>query len=459
MHRRRFLAGAASVGAAYAFGTGFWRSAFADPAVAGDGPYGPLAPPDANGIRLPAGFTSSVVAESLLPVAGTTLLWHLAPDGAATFPTGDGGWVYVCNAEVPFAGGVNALRYDAGGIVVDGYSILKTTSVNCAGGPTPWGTWLSCEEYDLGPPLAGMVWECEPGGVGQGLPRPALGRYSHEAVTVDPVGRRLYLSEDQGDSRFYRFTPTTWSDDGVGVLDAGVLEAAVVAPDGAVTWLVVPDPSATLQSTRAQTAGATAFDGGEGLWFDNGTVYLATKGDARVWAYDTIAETIAVLYDATPVGPDEPDRIKVDNLVGTAAGELWVAEDSGDRNRIAVLSGIGTAPIVSTFLEVLEAATGSEITGPTFDPSGTRLFFSSQRGASIRDGEGGTSFRGITYLVTGPFNGATPTAPPATGGAAAPAEARAGATPATGAAVPVGAAGIAVAGAAVVGHLARRAEV
>jgi secreted PhoX family phosphatase len=401
MHRRTFLGGVASVGAAYALGSGFWRTAFAEVATEADGPYGPLLAPDANGIRLPAGFTSAVVAESATTVPGTALVWHPAPDGAATFATEDGGWVYVCNSEVPVAGGVNALRFDASGAIVDGYPILRGTSVNCAGGPTPWGTWLSCEEYDLGAPLAGMVWECEPGGPGQGTPRPALGRFSHEAVCADPVDHRLYLSEDQGDGRFYRFTPATWSDDGAGVLDAGLLEAAVVGPGGSVTWIAVPDPSATATPTRKQVA-ATSFNGGEGLWFDSGVVYLATKGDARIWAYDTTSHTIDVLYDATPLGPDDRVRLKVDNLVGRPNGELFVAEDSGDRNRIAVLAGMGGHPTVSTFLEVIEASKGSEITGPTFDPGGSRLFFSSQRGASVRDGDPGT-FRGITYVVTGPF--------------------------------------------------------
>ena len=99
-------------------------------------------------------------------------------------------------------------------------------------------------------------------------------------------------------------------------------------------------------------------------------------------------------------------------------GLLFVAEDSGDRNRIAVLADIRGAATVAPFLEVLEAAPGSELTGPTFDPSGSRLFFSSQRGASIRDADP-TPTRGITYVVTGPFRPADP-APAVSAAAAAP---------------------------------------
>jgi secreted PhoX family phosphatase len=395
----------------YALGTGFWRSALAGTAVPGASPYGPIGAPDVNGIRLPAGFTSTRVAESGMVVEGTSLPWVLGPDGAATFATGDGGWVYVCNSEVPFAGGVGALRYDSAGNVVDGYRILTGTSGNCAGGPTPWGTWLSCEEYDLGAPVAGMVWECKPGKPSQGLPRPALGRFSHEAACVDPVGHRVYLSEDQPDGRFYRFTPATWRDSGTQVLAAGTLEAAKVAPNGTVTWITVPDPLAKKKPTRKQTPTATSFDGGEGLWFDSGIVYLATKGDKRVRAYNTLTSRIEVIYDATPIGPEVPEPIKVDNIVVSKGGELFVAEDSGHRNRIAVLTGARTpTPVVSTFLEVIERSAGSELTGPTFDPSGTRLYFSSQRGASVRDNDPGAStvaYRGITYMVTGPFVGST----------------------------------------------------
>jgi hypothetical protein len=429
MQRRRFLQLAAGAGGALAAGSGIWSRLLAsEPAISSVGPYGALGPPDANGIRLPEGYGSRIVAESLRPVAGAPLvgLWHVSPDGAATFATGDGGWVYVCNCEAPGIGGVNALRFDAGGAVVDGYPILKGTSQNCAGGPTPWGTWLSCEEFDLtdvrGP--AGQVWECDPTGPGQGLPRPALGKFNHEAVAVDPVHHHLYLTEDQGDGLLYRFTPAAWRDDGVGVLDAGVLEAAVVGGDGQLSWLAVPDPSAASGATRHQLPGATRFDGGEGAWYADGTVYITTKGDKRVWALDTVAGRIEVVYDATPIGPDDPSPLSVDNVTVSPAGDVFVAEDSSTRKRMLLLSDVDGAITASPFLEVVEREGGSELTGPVFDPSGTRLYFSSQRGASIRDGEkeiGRTAaalglgvvtdalpfdpltHRGITYEITGPF--------------------------------------------------------
>lgn len=101
----------ASAGAALAFGSGFWRSVFADPAVAGTGPYGSLGTFDANGIRLPTGFRSRVIAGAGERVGDTGYVWHVAPDGAATFPAPDGGWHYVCNSETVGNGGVGAIRF------------------------------------------------------------------------------------------------------------------------------------------------------------------------------------------------------------------------------------------------------------------------------------------------------------------------------------------------------------
>ncbi len=97
--RRRFL-GCTLGGAALAVVGG--ERALAQPAQPGDGPYGPLAgAPDGNGLLLPAGFSSRIIARSPLPVAGTAHLWHIFPDGGATFPTDDGGWIYVSNSENP----------------------------------------------------------------------------------------------------------------------------------------------------------------------------------------------------------------------------------------------------------------------------------------------------------------------------------------------------------------------
>lgn len=381
VNRRSFLRNLGAASVALSLGPDFWAKAYAAPTVAGESPYGPLLEADENGLMLPEGFTSRVIARSLLPVAPTTYTWPMFPDGAATFRARDGGWFYAVNSEVPGGfGGVSAIKFSATGEIEDAYRVLADTSSNCAGGPTPWGTWLSCEEHD-----GGRVWECDPTKPGQGVVKPALGTFAHEAVAVDPKGQRLYLTEDKPDGRFYRFTPDAYPS-----LDAGVLEVASVGASGNVKWIPVPDPSASSAPTRSQVPESTAFAGGEGCWHDAGHVYFTTKGDNRVWVHDVMRSTIAVLYDAADFGAEAP-LTGVDNAVVSAAGELFVAEDGGNME----INVITRDRVVAPFVHIPNNE-ASEITGPVFDPSGQRLYFSSQRGP-------GPEGPGITYEVAGPF--------------------------------------------------------
>jgi hypothetical protein len=402
MRRRELLKSGALAAGALALGPGFWRGAFAQPAHPGPGPYGPLQPADANGIMLPRGFRSRRIAQGLLPVAGTGYVWHLFSDGQATYATSDGGFILVSNSEVPSPGegGASAIKFRADGSIEDAYRILSGTSTNCAGGGTPWGTWMSCEEHD-----AGLVWECDPLGVKDALARPAMGVFSHEAVCVDPVGQRVYLSEDDGEGGFYRFTPERYPD-----CSAGLLEIATVGADRTVTWTRVPDPSAARGPTRQQVKGSTRFRRGEGIWFDSGIVYLATTGDNKVHAYNTGTETIEVVYDGGAI--TTPPILRVDNVTVSKSGDLFVCEDPGDIG-MGIVTPEGEA---ARFLQVVGpgqvnpvSATEdvqSEITGVIFDPTGKRMFFSAQRSFLV----------GVIYEVTGPFRLERPrdTTPPPT---------------------------------------------
>jgi secreted PhoX family phosphatase len=381
MERRSFLKVSVVGAAAAAFGGASWLNAFSASAADGDSPYGPLLPADANGVALPEGFTSRIVAKSLEKVGDTSHLWHMAPDGGACFADGDG-WIYTCNSEVPLVGGVGAIKFAADGSIVDAYTTLEHTSTNCSGGKTPWNTWLSCEEVDKG-----EVYETDPFGKNAAVVRPAMGRFKHEACAVDPDRQVVYLTEDVPDGGFYRFTPAAWPD-----LSAGTLEIMVGSADqtsGAVTWAQVPDPSAEDDDTRDQVDGSKPFDGGEGCYYANGTCWFTTKGDNRVWAYDAANSAINLAYDN-----DDP-LSGVDAVTGTPSGDLFVAED-GDNMEICIITPDG---VVAPFLRI-DGHDGSEVTGPSFSPDGTRLYFSSQRGTG-----GGVTDRGITFEVTGPFRG------------------------------------------------------
>jgi secreted PhoX family phosphatase len=382
MRRRDFLR-LTTIGMASGavLGSSIWRHALAaTPGQTGPGPYGPLLAPDANGIQLPAGFASRELARGGQVVPGTSYTWPIFPDGGATFRA-PGGWIYAENSEwaPPAGGGVSALRFDHNGNVLDAYSICTGTIINCAGGPTPWGTWLTCEEVP-----SGHVWECQPRGGVAAQKRTALGTFKHEAVAVDSRRKQLYLTEDEPDGRFYRFTPNKWRHLELG----GQLEVAQVT-SGAVTWLPVPDPNPVLPAgtpTRQQVPASTPFAGGEGIVYSQKHIFFTTKGNNRVWDYDPTTQTITVLYDrALDAGMTLGG---VDNITASRGGDLFVAED-GDNMEVVLITPGG---VVSPLLRVT-GQPGSEIAGPAFDPSGRRLYFSSQRGNG----------NGITYEITGPF--------------------------------------------------------
>lgn len=388
--RRQFIGVGVGGVATVAVGGTLWRDVFdAAPSAARRqaSSYGPRLVADEHGIRLPEGFRSRVVARGDETLAGTGYRWHEASDGMATFPTGNGGWILVSNSET-LDGGASAIRFAPGGEIEDAYRILGGTLQNCSGGGTPWGTWLSCEEVE-----GGHVWECDPTGRRDAVKLPALGAFKHEAAAVDPHGRRVYLTEDLIDGGFYRFTPRDWPD-----LSAGLLEIATVDGRGRCSWTEVPDPAATTTPTRRQVRGSTELERGEGIWRDGGVVYVATTGDSRVHAYDIRRERFEVLYDG--LASRSAPLLRVDQLTATRAGEVFVCEDlATDEIDIGVIERDRS---VSRFLSVTGPEHAqSELTGVTFDPSGSRMYFSSQRagGADRLPGPG------AIYQISGPFRG------------------------------------------------------
>lgn len=339
---------------------------------------------DVNGVVTLPGFTSRIIAKAGEKVGATGFDYRGFPDGAATFVDHEvpGGWYLTVNHEIPLIGGVSSIRFAPDGTIVDAFSICNDTSTNCAGGPTPWGTWLTCEEYE-----DGNVWECDPTGRVGAVRHRHMGSFFHEAAAVASDGN-VYLTEDKGDGAFYRLVP-----DVAGDLSSGVLQVATgPTHDAPVTWKPVPRPNPTWDDpTRKQLSDTLRFSGGEGIATDGDTVWFTTKGDDRVWAYELASRSVSIRHQAGGSGLSGVDNLWFDR----ESSALFVAEDGGDM-RVVLLRPDNSLVTVAH----LPDQDLSEITGPCMSPDGQRLYFSSQR-APV--GPLGVVL-GVTYEITGPFD-------------------------------------------------------
>jgi secreted PhoX family phosphatase len=403
LRRREVLRDGLAAGGALVFGPVLARlgpaaEALAAPAAhKGPGPYGPLQASNLTGVQVPAGFTVREIARGGSPVGTTGYVWHIFSDASGSMPLPDGGWLFASNSEVPDPGdgGASVIRFDKDGNAQDAYRILSGTSTNCGGGITPWGTWLSGEEVDTG-----LVWEADLLGQKPAVARPALGTFSHEYAVVHEADRRVYETEDQSGGCFYRFTPAKWGD-----LSAGLLEVATLRPDGVVEWRPIPDPEAKSKPLREQVPAASKMARPEGLCVHKATglVYFIESSAGRVFQYDPATETWEKIYAEADI--KDPELTDCDNIaVSERSRDLFVCEDTGDLD-ISIITPDGE---VAKFAHLDGAMHGdpsteasSEMTGPSFDPSGTRLYFASQR----------AFVTGAVYEITGPFRTLSAAAP------------------------------------------------
>jgi secreted PhoX family phosphatase len=435
---------AGALGVAVAGSVGLLVGRGPDPRPAG---YGPLRPDPRGLLALPEGFRYRVVAEEGVSRLESGEPCPSDPDGAAAFARLDGpGSVLVCNHEVsgdePFpvphveglvydpaaGGGTTTIHVDADGRRQRQFVSLAGTLNNCAGGRTPWDTWLSCEETeDVLDQPHGYVFEVDPYDQAANRdPRPikALGRFPHEAVVVDPEEQQLYLTEDAfaPNGLLYRWTsPQDAPALGKGVLrnladDAGVLHAMRATSDGRhvpdlslateigttyqMDWVTVPDRDATETSVRKQFTDDQVTRGRklEGMWWGDGGVYVVSSfartddgdsvtHDGQVWFLDPRAGTLTLRLRFAPADDREAELDGPDNITVSPFGGVMIAEDGDGRPHL-----LGATDRGALFLMARSELQDddSEFCGPVFSPDQRTLFANLQR-------------PGYVFAIQGPF--------------------------------------------------------
>jgi|TARA_B100000586_G_C20073543_1_gene411921 hypothetical protein len=363
---------------------------------------------DENNLMLPEGFKSRVVAiTGERPSKNSNYKWHKYPDGGAVFPTRSGGWIYVSNSEVfGYEGGVGTLVFDKNSNIINAYSICNNTTANCAGGATPWNTWLTCEEVD-----EGFVLECDPSGNKKPIKHKSLGMFKHESASVDPKTFNVYMTEDLEEGGFYRFIPEVKSKKKANY-KKGILQVANINNNN-VEWMNVPEPqanpkvkkeketehiSALMKRGNNSKIKYSIFNKGEGSYYYQGKIFFATTGDNSIWVYSISDEKLVKFYNG------DGALTKPDSITISKNGLILAADDSGDMEIVAISQNTKK---IFPLLRII-GQKDSEITGLAFDPSGSRLYFSSQRGKiKVKKKARGMIYKlvrsGITYEVTGPF--------------------------------------------------------
>lgn len=331
-------------------------------------------------------------------------------------------------------GGTSTVTVDRNGRLVEDFISLGGTIRNCAGGPTPWNSWITCEENVTTPASDsrattkhGYNFEV-PSGMSEGvdpIPLVAMGRMNHEAVSVDPQNGYVYETEDRGDSAYYRFVPNVNPNRFGDLQQGGELYAMVIKPGQisnctgeplptgqfqgaqcvdtrglgggaddsilpflgqplAVEWVRLDDvdPSGDTLRFEAQAKGAAVWFRGEGAWYHQGKHYwvcsnAGDEGEGQVWCYDPTTETVRLIVESTAENLlDGPD-----NMTVARDGTMYLCEDGsggspGALNYSQRIVGVDHSGGLFNFAHNL--ASTSEFAGACFSPDGHYLYVNIQ---------------------------------------------------------------------------------
>ncbi|MBK6799663.1 MAG: DUF839 domain-containing protein [Acidobacteria bacterium] len=459
--RRAFIAGSLSAGVALAMqrlvarGESFTSGSRELMAGIGTGAYGDLKPVPSNNtgeklLALPPGFQYTVFGKTgeRLSDGSATPRNH---DGMAAFSVGRGPKrelrlirnheINNLTAKAGITIGDASKSYDplAGGgtttLVIDPatreirrhFVSLSGTLQNCAGGPTPWGSWVSCEETVLGIPRIKDTKDFERGGFSkphgycfevfaaedglkQAAPLKALGRFVHEAIAVDPRSGIIYETEDRGTAGFYRFIPNRKAK----LIEGGKLQMLAVKgkpkfdtrtgqKQGVkydAAWVDIPDPDPAEADTNDLAVyqqgierGAATFARLEGCWYGRGSIFFTSTsgGDKRrgqVWEYSPSTKDggiLTLIFES----PDAAVLDGPDNLCVSPRGGLVLCEDGSGEQFVRGLTIDGR--IFDFAKNIVQGFENKEFAGATFSPDGQTLFFNIQT-------------PGLTFAVWGPWN-------------------------------------------------------